>query len=213
METIAEKLDLYKVDKTYYTANKTPVIIDLDSYFYVTIQGQSSPDNPKFLNAIQTLYATVYGIKFLSKEEDNDFVVPKMEGQWWISGDVRGMDDFLKAPREEWNWKIMVRMPDFIEGDHFHRIIESLKVRKPEYDNIDQMHFELINEGTCAQVLHVGSYDQEGPTLEKLHGFIEQEGMKIAGHHHEIYLKDPKRTEEEKLQTIIRYPITKKVKK
>jgi len=210
MVTMTEKLNLTKVDKTYYTAKKTPVIIDLDAYFYVTIQGQSSPDDPLFLNAIEALYATVYGIKFLTKAEDNDFVVPKMEGQWWISQEVKSMDDFLKVPKEQWNWKIMVRMPDFIEGDHFHRTIESLKIRKPDLDNIDQVHFELINEGTCAQILHTGSYDAEAPTLEKLHGFIEQEGMKINGHHHEIYLKDPRKTEQEKLKTIIRYPIIRK---
>ncbi len=210
METMIEKLDLSKVDKTYYTARKTPAIIDLDSYFYVTIEGQSSPDDPRFLNAIETLYATVYGIKFLAKSEDNDFVVPKMEGQWWISTEVKSMDDFLKVPKDQWHWKIMVRMPDFIEGDHFHRSIESLRIRKPELDNLDQMHFELINEGTCAQILHTGSYDAEAPTLEVLHSFINQEGMKVNGHHHEIYLKDPRRTEQEKLKTIIRYPIAKK---
>lgn len=210
METMTEKLDLKKLDKVYYTAKTTPEIIDLDSYFYVTIQGQSSPDDPRFIQAIEALYATVYGIKFLAKAEDNDFVVPKMEGQWWIEQEVKKMDDFLKVPKSEWHWKIMVRMPDFIEGDHFHRSIESIKIRKPELSNIDQVHFELINEGTCAQILHTGSYDAEAPTLEKLHAFIEQEEMKISGHHHEIYLKDPMKNEQEKLKTIIRYPITKK---
>ncbi len=210
METMTEKLDLNKVDKSYYTARKLPEIIDLDSYFYVTVQGKSSPDHPVFLNSIETLYATVYGIKFLAKAEDNDFVVPKMEGQWWVDQEVKHMDDFLKVPKEQWNWKIMVRMPDFIEGDHFHRTIESLKIKKPDLVNLDQIRFELINEGTCAQVLHTGAYDAEGPTLEKLHKFIDEEGMRINGHHHEIYLKDPRRTEQEKLKTIIRYPISTK---
>ena len=210
METMTEKLDLKKIDKTYYSAKTRPAIIDLDSYFYVTIQGQSSPADPRFMQAIEALYATVYGIKFLAKAEDNDFVVPKMEGQWWIDQEVKKMDDFLKVPKEQWYWKIMLRMPDFIEGDHFHRTIESLKVRKPELHNIDQVHFELINEGTCAQILHLGSYEAEGLTLEKLHAFIDQEGMKINGHHHEIYLKDPMKTAQENLKTIIRYPIAKK---
>ncbi|XOV92933.1 MAG: GyrI-like domain-containing protein [Bacteroidota bacterium] len=208
METMIEKLDLVKMDKAYYNAQLSPKIMDLDAYFYVTIEGQSRPDAPKFLQAIEALYATVYGIKFLSKAEDNDFVVPKMEGQWWVPGEIKSIEDFQKVPKDQWLWKIMIRMPDFIEGDHFHRSIESIKVRKPDLKNIEEVRFELINEGLAAQILHMGSYDDEAATLKKLHNFISSEGAEINGHHHEIYLSDPRRTNPEKLKTIIRYPVT-----
>lgn len=205
-----QKLDLSKVDKQYYKAQTTPKIVDLDGYFYISISGQSSPDDPKFLRAVEVLYACTYTVKFLLKADDNDFVVPKMEGLWYIAGGPENQKNFVHASRDEWHWKIMIRMPDFVESDHFHRAIESVKQKKPELSNVDDLKFELINEGTSAQILHHGSYDEEEPTIARLHDFIDEQGMQISGYHHEIYISDPRKTETSKLKTIIRYPITKK---
>ncbi len=202
---VIEKLDLAKADKNYYTASKSAEVRDLDSYYYLTISGQSSPEDKLFLDAIGKLYSVAYAIKFLLKAEDLDFTVPKMEAFWFIEGGEENQHNFDKTPRDEWMWKIIIRMPDFVEESHFFRAVEGVKQKKG--DSPDGVKYELINEGKCAQILHLGSYDDEAPTIQKLHDFIFSNGYKIADYHHEIYLSDPRRTAPEKLKTIIRYAI------
>ena len=55
------------------------------------------------------------------KENELDFVVPKMEGFWWVDGGAENQENFNKIPRSEWNWKILIRLPDFVEEEHFTR--------------------------------------------------------------------------------------------
>ncbi|MEQ9424246.1 MAG: GyrI-like domain-containing protein [Cyclobacteriaceae bacterium] len=206
MKMVAEKLDLFKVDANYYKVGKSPEIRNLETYNYLTIHGQSAPENPMLWVAVETLYQVGFGIKFISKSEDEDFVMPKMEGFWWISGGAKAQAEFANTPKEDWFWKFVIRMPGFIRQDHFDRAVETIKFKKNP-SNLGKLNFEQINEGKCAQVLHIGSYDAEAPTIEKLHEFIKSEGYEIAGYHHEIYLSDPRRTAENKLRTIIRYAV------
>jgi hypothetical protein len=147
-----------------------------------------------------------YGIKFLFKAQDLDFTVPKMEAFWFVEGGAEMQKEFANTPRKQWCWKIMIRMPDFVDSDHFDRAVENAKHKKPEKE-FDKVKFELINEGGCAQILHLGSYEAEAPTIEKIHRFITDNGCEISGYHKEIYLSDPRRTAEEKLKTIIRYSV------
>ena len=203
---VIEKLDLSKADAAYYKASKQPRIVDLLNYNYVTIEGQCAPDDKKFVEAIESLYQVVYAIKFLAKAEDDDFVVPKMEGFWWIAGGAEAQADFEKTPQSEWFWKILIRMPDYIRPDHFERAIETVRFKKSPA-NLDQIMFEEIEAGKSAQIIHIGSYDDEKPTIERLHRFIDENGFQIAGYHHEIYITDPRRTPKEKLKTIIRYAV------
>ena len=201
---ILEKIDLRKQDKTYYKATLQPEIVDLESYYYLSISGQSAPEAQIFHDSIGLIYSVAYGIKFLCKAEDNDFVVPKMEGYWWIPGGAEKQAEFENAPRDSWMWKIAIRMPDFVEETHFFHTMRVLRKKKPGMD-FEDVKFELINEGRSAQILHKGSYENEKESLSKLHGFISESGLKINGYHHEIYITDPRKTAEDKLQTIIRY--------
>lgn len=204
------KTDLTISDPTYYKVGANPQVVELGDYYYLTIGGQSSPVNPLFLSAIEAIYSVAYGIKFISKAEDNDFVVPKMECYWYVNGGREVQHLFQKTPRNEWMWRIVIRMPDFITHDHFFRAVHNARIKKTELSNFDELKFELIQEGLCAQVLHIGSYDNEGPTIEKLHGFIASQNYQISGYHKEIYLSDPRRVAPEKLKTIIRYQISAK---
>ena len=113
--------------------------------------------------------------------------------------------EFVKTPRDQWCWKITIRMPDFVEHDHFFRALE--QVRRKGIDGIEEVKFELINEGKCVQILHLGSYENEEHSISKLHQFIADQGLEISYYHHEIYLSDPRRTAESKLKTIIRYAV------
>ena len=207
MESIIEKLDLKKEDSNYYSAKKKPEIRDLDSYYYLSLSGRCDPKSDQFLEAIDKLYAVAYSIKFICKAEDMDFIVPKMEGFWWIDGGIEAQRMFAQTPSDQWNWKIVIRMPDFVEGDHYYRAVQKVKAKDPELLSYDEVKFELINEGLCVQGLHIGSYYEEEQTIARIMEFIQESGLQVNGYHHEIYLSDPGRTPEDKLKTILRYAV------
>ena len=208
METIVEKLDLQKEDAYYYKAKKSPELKDLDTYYYLTVSGKSSPESPEFLRAIEQIYAVAYSVKFTCKAEDNDFVVPKMEAYWWIDGGYEIQYRFAQTPREEWNWKIVIRMPDFVEQEHFQKACEKVRLKNPSLV-IDKVLYERINDGRVVQCLHLGSYEEEEPTILSMMQYVIENGLRVNGYHHEIYLSDPRRTKPEKLKTILRYAVTK----
>ncbi|SNT19218.1 hypothetical protein SAMN05421640_2768 [Ekhidna lutea] len=207
MEATIEKLDLQKADSNYYKASATPEIRDLDPYYYLSVQGKGHPESEAVWKAVEQLSAVAFTIKFRCKAEDMDFKVPKMEALWWIDGGLDVQDKMPETPKEEWNWKFLIRMPDFVEGDHFYRAIEHIKRKNSDLLADDPVKFELINEGRCVQMLHIGSYDAEEPTILKMIGHLEEQGLKINGYHHEIYLSDPRKTPEDRLNTIIRYAV------
>lgn len=203
------KIDLSKTDP-YYKARPEPEIKDLDTYYFLTVEGQSAPENQKFTMAMTAIYAIAYGIKFLCKAEDNDFTIPKMECIWYIDGGMEVQHQFVNTPRYEWKWKIAIRMPDVVESTHFFRTVQNIRRKKPQLASLEKVNFELINEGRCVQMLHHGSYEEEGPTIQKIAAFISEKGMKITGYHKEIYLSDPRKVAPQKLKTIIRYPVNQK---
>ncbi len=206
MEATIEKLDLRKADPNYYAAWQKPELKDLDSYYYLSPQGKGDPLKDAFLEAIDQLYAVAYAIKFNCKAEDMDFIVPKMEGFWWIDGGLAAQYKFAKTPSDQWHWKIVIRMPDFVEQQHYERAIQKLRIKNPSI-NPEEVKLELINEGLCVQGLHIGSYYEEEKTIEKIMEYIENNKLKVCGYHHEIYLSDPRKTPEEKLKTILRYAV------
>jgi len=207
MTTLTKKIDLLKADPNYYKASKKPEIRDLDTYYYLSIKGKCAPEDDQFITAIEALYKVAYTLKFMCKEKELDFVVPKMEGFWWVDGGAENQKEFQSIPRSEWNWKILIRLPDFVEGDDFTQAKYVAEQKNPTFAQIDDVVYEKINEGRCAQILHLGSYEEEKESLDKLYAFIESEGYKINNYHHEIYLSDPRKTAEEKLRTILRYGI------
>lgn len=198
----SQKLDLTKHYPEYYKANDKPQIVNFEPYNYITTSGVSAPEAPIFMEGLERLYALAYGIKFICKTNDLDFIVPKMEGFWWVDGDL----PFEDAPRKDWHWKIMFRMPDFVGETEYRTALKGL-IEKNKISEEHDLVFEEVHEGLSAQLLHLGSYDQETASLDKLHSFIKQEGFEIAGYHHEIYLSDPRKVAPEKLRTILRYAI------
>ena len=206
METMAAKINLEKTDPNYYKAGSRPEIRDLDTYNFLTIAGKCSPQEAPFNEAVEAIYAVAYGIKFLCKSEDNDFVIPKMECYWFIDGGPEVQHKFTETPMEEWNWKIQIRMPDFVEEDHFNRALRKAVVDKG-LKSLNNLKYELINEGKCVQIMHIGSWDAEGPTIAKLMEFVQEERLTIVGYHKEVYISDPRRVEEDRKKTILRYQV------
>lgn len=206
METMTAKINLQKADPNYYKASTTPEIRDLDTYNYLTLAGAGAPTNQSFQDAIRSLYAVAHGIKFLCKGQDNDFVVPKMECYWFIAGGLEAQHKFTETPMDQWLWKIQMRMPDVVERDHFDQALRNAVINKG-YPALAALQYELINEGKCVQAMHVGSWEEEGPTIAKVMAFVANEGLQVTGYHKEIYISEPAKVEESRKKTILRYQV------
>lgn len=204
---VAEKLNLSKSDKEYYSAKENAQIIELGDYPYLTIEGKGAPESSDFADAIGKVYKVAYTIKFMQKAENLDFVVPKMESEWFIDGDQNNQKNFSNTPREQWKWKIHIRMPISVSEQIFNRAIQEISTKKSNLD-VTKVKYEIIRQGKSVHCLHIGSYDDEECTLAKIDKVIQEEKLTITGYHKEIYLNDPRKTTEEKLRTIIRYPVS-----
>ena len=124
----------------------------------------------------------------------------------FVSSWVQQEDCRNSVFEEKVNGVSWVAPPDFVGDSEFKDAIIA-NINKGKLSANHRIKFESIHEGKSAQILHIGSYDEEKASLEKLYAFIEQEGLEISGYHHEIYLSDPRKVAEEKLKTILRYAV------
>ena len=198
------KLDLRKELRSFYTAKRKPAIVDVPAGRFLAITGRGEPGGDAYRAALNALYSVAYTLKFRCKKEGRDFTVMVLEGLWWWDAPAAAPGE--APPREEWNWKSMIRQPDFVTEEMAEAAKEEAKAKKglPE---IDRVVLETFDEGLSAQIMHVGPYSEEGPTIERLHAFIAENGYRPRGLHHEIYLSDPRRTPPERWRTIIRQPV------
>ena len=146
-------------------------------------------------------------MKFTSKTElKKDYVVPPLEGLWW----AENMSDFVNGNRDEWLWTMMIMVPDWIPKKIFNEAKEHVLSKKEQLsDVVKKIRFESFLEGTSAQIMHIGPYSDEHPTILKLHKFIEENEGQFDGQkhkHHEIYLSDPRKVKPETMKTVIRQP-------
>lgn len=204
------KLDLKKEFKKYYKAGKEPELIDFPKASYISIKGQGDPSGEAFAADIQLLYPVAYAVKFACKAGGNDFVVPPLEGLWWFDestfGEVRMENAPNEIPREAWQYRLLIRMPEFVNETLFERSVETVKLKKG-LTEVDKLDWFELNEGKCLQMMHVGPFDTEPESLEKLISYCMKHDLKKNGHHHEIYLSDFRKTAPEKLRTILREPV------
>lgn len=196
------KLDLAKEYKSYYKAGPKPEIVEFDTVRYLTIEGKGEPAGEVFTSKVEALYPLAYGIKKVCKDQGNDFGVPKLEGLWWVEDNK----PVLEVPRNEWCWKLLIRMPDFVSREMMLSIQPEVS-KKKKNDLIQEISFESITEGKCVQIMHIGPYSTEPETINVLTEFMAENGLSVNGLHHEIYLSDPRKTEPSKMKTLIRYPV------
>jgi hypothetical protein len=199
-------IDLKKMLKPYYTASTAkPSIIDVPSMNCLMVDGTGDPNAPAFQEAVGSLYSVAYTLKFAFKKgKAVDYPVMALEGLWCADDPA----DFLNGKRDNWKWTIFIALPDIVTKEDVGEAIAAVK-KKTRFPRFPEVRFEKFAEGRAAQVMHVGPYAAEGPTIERLHRFIEEQGYKLRGKHHEIYLGDPRRSAPEKLRTIIRQPVEK----
>ena len=202
------KVDFKKSLKEFYHPNpKEVVLVDVPEMHFLMIDGMGSPgDSKEYQDALTAIYPISFKTKFLSKAKGKDYVVPPLEGLWWADD----MKDFIEGNRDKWKWTMMIMQPDWITQDMINEAIAITKEKKPELLNLLlKLRLEKYNEGKAAQIMHIGPYSEEGPTVQKVHDFIQKEGGKFDGHknkHHEIYLSDPRKANPVSMKTVIRQP-------
>ena len=201
-----EKLDLYKEFKEEYVKSKKPVILKIRPAKYFTIQGKGAPGGDLFQEAAGALYGAAYGVKMKKKAGGEDYRVCGLEGFWWLDDPSQ---DFMTATPDTWNWKLAIRVPDFvIKKDLSEAVKEALA--KGKGPKMKEVLLETIREGLCVQALHTGPYTAEKITIEAMCDFAVANGFEFHGIHHELYFSDPHRVAPEKLKTLLRIPVKKK---
>jgi hypothetical protein len=196
------KIDYKKELKSLYNPPLKPVIVDVPEMSFLMIDGSGYPGTSKeYLDAMQTLYPASYTIKFIIKKQGTDYGVMPLEGLWWADDMEHFLDD-----KDKWKWTAMIMQPPCVDEATVAEALEQLGKKKSP-PAIDKVRFERFAEGRAAQVMYFGPYSDEGPTIERLHAFIAENGYGRSGKHHEIYLGDPRRSAPEKLKTVIRQPV------
>jgi len=200
-----EKIDFKKTMKALYQPPADRFsIVEVPRMQFAMLDGKGDPNvAAAYAHAVQWLYSVSYALKFMSKKElARDYAVPPLEGLWWADD----MNTFTTRDKAAWSWTMMILQPDWITPDMFSAAVE--KAGRKLGAVPAGLRLEQYEEGLSVQILHVGSYDDEGPVLRRLHEeFLPQNGLTETGHHHEIYLSDPRKTAPEKLKTVLRQPV------
>lgn len=190
-------------------------VVDVPELGYLMVSGAGGPEDDEFTEAVQALYAVSYGAHFLAKKAHGEApkVMP-LEALWWVDDPAErdivtavaaGRTTMADSDRDLWRWQAMIVQPDPIDEDTIRSAVE--QARRKGVPALDRLRVERWEEGRCAQVLHVGPYAEEAPTIAQLHEGITAAGYRPHGRHHEIYLGDPRRSAPEKLRTLLRQPV------
>lgn len=205
--TTVTKVDLTKSLDGYRARAGDFRLLDLPPSRYLAIDGHGDPNTaPAYAEALEALYPVAYALKFASKRElDQDYVVPPLEGLWWADE----MDAFTTArDKSRWDWTMLILIPEWIEDALVEAVIADVRTKKAPV-RLDDLRILPLSERLCLQTLHIGSFDDEAPLLERMHDeVIPEQGLRLAGLHHEVYLSDARRVAPEKRRTILRQPVT-----
>ncbi len=195
-----------QVKDLYSPRRNTPVVVDVPEMLFAMMDGSGDPAGAEFQEAVPALYTFSYTAKFgLKRLAGLEYHVMPLEALWGMDG-PNGTYTFDPADRASWQWTAMIPQPGELTEEDVDRFVAEAR-RKREVPGLDRLRVERWREGPCAQVMHVGPYAAEPPTIARLHAFIGEQGYRSRGRHHEIYLGDPRRSAPERLRTIIRQPI------
>ncbi len=199
-----EKIDFKKTLRYLYQPTaKDFSLVEVPAMQFVMTDGSGSPAGGDYADAMSWLYSVAYSVKFASKLDlGRDYTVMPLEGLWW----AEDMDAFATDDKDAWLWTAMIMHPDWIPEDMFQAAVE--KSADKLGDPRQSLRMATVSEGLSVQIMHIGPYADEAPTIARLHQeYLPEHGLTENGHHHEIYLSDPRRTAPEKLKTVIRQPV------
>lgn len=200
------RIDYKKELKSLYCASvKQPALVDVPTLSYLRVDGSGNPNTSSaYQQAVESLFSLAYTLKFAVKKSSAtmDYGVMPLEGLWWMDD----MSQFSVARKDEWKWTMMIMQPPVVTQSLVETCRSQL-ARKKDLAALSKVEFAAFSEGKAAQILHVGPFTEEGPTVAKLHAFVAAHGLKLSGKHHEIYLSDVRRAAPAKWKTIIRQPV------
>lgn len=200
-----QKVDLKRELKHLYQPSAKEVVqVEVPAFRFLMIDGEGDPNtSARYAEAVQALFSVSYTAKFMLKKrtQEVDYAVMPLEGLWWSDD----MSAFISNDRSKWRWTMMIMQPHFVATEVIDESIAEVK-RKKALSALGELRMETFTEGSCAQILHVGPFSEEGPTIRRVHDFIAGRSA-LAGKHHEIYLSDIRRADPAKWRTIIRQPM------
>jgi hypothetical protein len=202
--------DLRKALSPFFNPPRDPVMVDVPELGYLMIDGEGAPDegaeypSTDFQKAFAALFPVVYTIKFRLKADGLMMPILPLEALWFTADD--GTFD-VNVPQAQWGWRALIAVSHDVTPAIFDDAVAEVRRKKGDSPALQRLRFERWREGRCAQVMHVGPYSAELPTIENLHAFIAAQGCRPRGSHHEVYLGDPRRPDPAKLKTVLRQPV------
>lgn len=203
--TAVEKIDFKKTLKTFYQASARDIAqVDVPEMNYLMVDGRGDPNtSSEYTAAVEALFSVSYAAKFMARKgaQAVDYTVMPLEGLWWADD----LSDFTRSDRRGWQWTLMIMQPPVVTRELLSKALEAVKGKKA-LPALERLRISAFAEGRCAQLMHVGPFSEEGPTIGRLHDFIAAHGA-LRGKHHEIYLSDIRRADPANWKTIIRQPM------
>ena len=207
------KFEWRKHEKDLYGTKSIPALADIPEFNFIMLKGSGNPGDTDFSDRVSALYAAAYAVKTgyksaaaknILSSEIHDFTVYPLEGIWKLKhADTESAAG--KLIKENLEYTIMIRQPDFITAEMVSAALERVKIKKPNR-LYEEIFFDTMHDGKCVEILHTGSYDSEPSSFGKMDQFAEENGLqRIADCHREIYLTH--RTKEDKRKTILRYKV------
>ena len=207
--------DFKKEFKRFYKPSENPEIIEIPKMNFIAVCGKGNPNEKEgeYKKAVEMLYGVAYTLKMSYKTQYKiegffEYVVPPLEGLWWQEN-VKHENYLLN--KELFNWISLIRVPDFIKKEDVKWAIKCATEKKKK--DFSKVEFFSYNEGLCVQCMHIGSYNDEPETIQRMNEFAQNNGYNLEltekRYHHEIYLSDPRKTDINKLKTVIRQPVKK----
>lgn len=202
------KIDHKKILKDLYRPSAKQVMeVQVPALNFLMADGKGDPNSsPLFAEAVEALFSVSYTLKFLIKKNEPfiDYSVMPLEGLWWADD----MQSFSVDKKEDWYWTLMIMQPEYVTAGLVQKAVNAAAKKKTN-PSINKLRFEAYQEGLSAQIMHIGPFTEEGPTVEKVHNYIELHGFRRSGRHHEVYLSDIRRADPAKWKTVIRQPFLK----
>ncbi len=207
--------DFKKEFKKFYKPSENPEIIEIPKMNFIEVRGKGNPNEREgeYQKAVEMLYGVAYTLKMSYKtqykiERFFEYVVPPLEGLWWQENTE--YENYL-LNKDLFNWISLIRIPDFVKKEDVEWAVKTATQKKKK--DFSKVEFFTYDEGVCVQCMHIGSYNDESETIQKMNEFTRENGYSIdltdKRYHHEIYLSDPRKVNTDKLKTVIRQPIKK----
>ncbi|WP_096086159.1 GyrI-like domain-containing protein [Agaribacterium haliotis] len=203
-----------KHEKHLYLPKTKAEQIEIDSFNFISIDGQGHPQNAEFVACVEALYSLAYTIKMgLKKRQDSppgytDFTVYPLEGLWDINDEAKKHFDGT-VNKNDFVYTLMIRQPDFVSAELFNEFVE-IAQNKTHNTALEKIRFDQLREGPCVQMLHIGPYDNEAASFEKMEQFCQEHNLRrLSKRHREIYLSDARKVSADKLKTVLRFQVEK----